>query len=183
MAIVPKTIAQNVRIGSMNCFFRLGILSTLKDAWNHCTTIGAGRALSLRSLRSLRLKPPTLQNSNTPRSGSNQTTPKEARQDAAPPMDAQIFAPCSDEPPWCQTPGAQEVAGVRAGFRQDLQDLQDWTRGQRKGRTLIVIVVLFLIILVRHAQGKNLFAEYFVPVPCFHQPSWKALSLMLKADI
>ena len=54
------------------------------QSWNHCTTFGAGCALSLRFFASFAAKashPPKLQ---SPRSGSNQTAPKAARQDAAP---------------------------------------------------------------------------------------------------
>ncbi len=51
--------------------------------------------------------PPKLR---SPRSGSNQQ-PNAARQDAAPPADAQISVPCSGKPPWCQTP--QVLSGAR----------------------------------------------------------------------
>ena len=59
------------------------------------------------ALCSLWLISPVLPNSDTPRSGSNQTTPKAARQDAAPAAKTQLSAPYSDKRPWCQTPGAR----------------------------------------------------------------------------
>ncbi len=116
--------------------------------WNHCTTIGAGRALSLRFFASFAAKtshPPKLRHSqkrkqpSSPKSGAARCrTSGGGRAGERPsrrlgnafgnglevggraaraPAKTQMSAPCSDELPWCQTPGAQEVVGgVRAGF-------------------------------------------------------------------
>ena len=70
----------------------------------------------LRSSAAYFSHPSALPNSNTPRSESNQEAPK--RRGKMPHLLAktQISAPYSGERPWCQTPEAQEVVGVRAGF-------------------------------------------------------------------
>ena len=63
------------------------------------------------SLRPLRLRSPSLLNSDTPRSGSNLAAPKAARQDAARRGKPQISAPYSDGRPWCQAPHCARGGG------------------------------------------------------------------------
>ena len=106
------------------------------QAWNHCTTIGADRALSLRFFASFAAKtshPPKLRHSQKRK---QQTAPQVARQDAAPTAKTQISAPCSDERPWCQTPSCKRWWGTGwflTGFA-GLTGLRVATGGTRKTR-------------------------------------------------
>ena len=95
------------------------------------------------ALCSLWLKPPTLLNSDTPRSESNLAAPKRrGKMPHLPVAKTQISASYSDERPWCQALDTQEVVGyglILTGFtgltglrggRRNAEGAEDAKRGK-----------------------------------------------------